>query len=102
MPIIVEKLIQRQMGFRKGKGTRGAIFQLRMISVRVQRMVPNILVGKKERKQRNKIKRKRRKITFGNPEAQILLSRLFVYAVQCRNYTRGREGEEEGGGVVRH
>ena len=34
-PIVERQLGDSQMGFRKGKGTRDAIFQLRMISERV-------------------------------------------------------------------
>lgn len=37
-PIIERQLGESQMGFRKGKGTRDAIFQLRMISERVQQL----------------------------------------------------------------
>src|SRR3989441_4222356 len=37
-PIIERQLGDSQMGFRKGKGTRGAIFQLRMISERITQM----------------------------------------------------------------
>ena len=35
MPIIERQLGESQVGFRKGKGTRDAIFQLRMLSERV-------------------------------------------------------------------
>ena len=37
-PIMERLLGDSQMGFRKGKGTRDAIFQLRMISERVTQM----------------------------------------------------------------
>ena len=37
-PIIERQLCDCQMGFRKGKGTRDAIFQLRMISERITQM----------------------------------------------------------------
>ena len=37
-PIIERQLRDNQMGFRKGKGTRDAIFQLRMISEKVTQM----------------------------------------------------------------
>jgi hypothetical protein len=37
-PIIERQLGESQMGFRKGKGTRDAIFQLRMISERITQM----------------------------------------------------------------
>ena len=37
-PIIERQLGDSQMGFRKGKGTRDAIFQLRMISERISQM----------------------------------------------------------------
>ena len=37
-PIVERQLGDSQMGFRKGKGTRDAIFQLRMISERVTQM----------------------------------------------------------------
>ena len=35
IPVIERQLGDSQMGFRKGKGTRDAIFQLRMISERI-------------------------------------------------------------------
>ena len=38
-PIIERQLGDSQMGFRKGKGTRDAIFQLRMISERITQMI---------------------------------------------------------------
>ena len=38
MPIVERHVGESQMGFRKGKGTRDAIFQLRMISERVQKL----------------------------------------------------------------
>src|SRR5688572_7854829 len=37
-PIVERQLGESQMGFRKGKGTRDAIFQLRMISERITQM----------------------------------------------------------------
>src|SRR3989442_13533925 len=37
-PVIERQLGDSQMGFRKGKGTRDAIFQLRMISERITQM----------------------------------------------------------------
>src|SRR5688572_30488285 len=37
-PIVDRQLGDSQMGFRKGKGTRDAIFQLRMISERLTKM----------------------------------------------------------------
>src|SRR3989442_558423 len=48
-PIIERQLGDSQMGFRKGKGTRDAIFQLRMISERITQM---------NREKENKGKRK--------------------------------------------
>jgi hypothetical protein len=48
-PIIERQLGDSQMGFRKGKGTRDAIFQLRMISERVQQMnIEKEISGKKK------------------------------------------------------
>src|SRR4029077_18446039 len=44
-PIVERNVGESQMGFRKGKGTRDAIFKLRMISERVQKL--NTEVGKK-------------------------------------------------------
>ena len=38
MPLVESQLEDSEMGFRKGKGTRDAIFQLRMISERVPQM----------------------------------------------------------------
>src|SRR5437867_5762978 len=38
-PIIERQLGDSQMGFRKGKGTRDAIFQLRMISERITQII---------------------------------------------------------------
>jgi exonuclease III len=54
-PIIERQLGESQMGFRKGKGTRDAIFQLRMISERVAQMttgkeILNEKTGKKVKK----------------------------------------------------
>jgi len=47
-PIIERQLADSQMGFRKGKGTRDAIFQLRMISERVTQMnIEGVKQGKK-------------------------------------------------------
>ena len=37
-PIVERQLGDSQMGFRKGKGTRDAIFQLRVISERITQM----------------------------------------------------------------
>ena len=37
-PIVESQLADSQMGFRKGKGTRDAIFQLKMITERVTQM----------------------------------------------------------------
>src|SRR4051812_2889142 len=42
-PIIERHLADSQMGFRKGKGTRDAIFQLRMITERVTQMNTEVL-----------------------------------------------------------
>lgn len=50
-PIIERQLGESQMGFRKGKGTRDAIFQLRMISERTEQMNIVKKIG------RNKIKK---------------------------------------------
>src|SRR2546425_1050885 len=48
-PIIERQLGDSQMGFRKGKGTRDAIFQLRMISERITQMNrEKEIQGKKE------------------------------------------------------
>jgi len=50
-PIIERQLSDSQMGFRKGKGTRDAIFQLRMISERLMQMnTEKIKDGKKLKK----------------------------------------------------
>src|SRR5437899_2077284 len=56
-PIIERQLGDSQMGFRKGKGTRDAIFQLRMISERITQMN-----REKEIKGKMKMKMKRKKI----------------------------------------
>src|SRR3989442_654190 len=56
-PIIERQLGDSQMGFRKGKGTRDAIFQLRMISERITQMN-----REKEIKEKKKMKMKRKKI----------------------------------------
>src|SRR5437899_12614446 len=53
-PIIERQLGDSQMGFRKGKGTRDAIFQLRMISERITKMN-----REKEIKGKKKMKRKK-------------------------------------------
>ena len=45
MPIVERHVGESQMGFRKGKGTRDAMFQLRMINERVQKL--NTEVAKK-------------------------------------------------------
>src|SRR2546425_1682814 len=56
MPIIQRQLGDSQMGFRKGKGTRDAIFQLRMISERVTQMNrEKEIQGKKKKKVKKKI-----------------------------------------------
>jgi hypothetical protein len=55
MPIIERQLGDSQMGFRKGKGTRDAIFQLRMISERVQQMnIEKEMRGKKKTQKKPK------------------------------------------------
>src|SRR6267154_724498 len=52
-PIVERQLGDSQMGFRKGKGTRDAIFQLRMISERVTQMnIEKELQGKKTTKKK--------------------------------------------------
>src|SRR5437867_9514366 len=56
-PIIERQLGDSQMGFRKGKGTRDAIFQIRMISERITQMN-----REKEIKGKKKMKMKRKKI----------------------------------------
>ena len=56
-PIIERQLGDSQMGFIKGKGTRDAIFQLRMISERITQMN-----REKEIKRKKKMKMKRKKI----------------------------------------
>src|SRR5437867_1832385 len=54
-PIIERQLGDSQMGFRKGKGTRDAIFQLRMISERVTQMNrEKEFQGKKKKKVKKK------------------------------------------------
>src|SRR3989442_10325062 len=55
--IIERQLGDSQMGFRKGRGTRDAIFQLRMISERITQMN-----REKEIKGKKKMKMKRKKI----------------------------------------
>src|SRR6184192_1162138 len=54
-PIIERQLGDSQMGFRKGKGTRDAIFQLRMISERITQM-------NKEKEIQGKLTTKKKKI----------------------------------------
>jgi exonuclease III len=54
-PIIERQLGESQMGFRKGKGTRDAIFQLRMISERIEQM------NTEKEKQRGNLRTKRKK-----------------------------------------
>ena len=55
-PIIERQLGDSQMGFRKGKGTRDAIFQLRMISERITQMDrEKEIQGKKKMKMKKKI-----------------------------------------------
>src|SRR5437867_4289177 len=50
-PIIERRLGDSQMGFRKGKGTRDAIFQLRMISERIIDLnAEKVIKGKKRRR----------------------------------------------------
>ena len=56
-PIIERRLGDSQMGVREGKGTRDAIFQLRMISERITQMN-----REKEIKGKKKMKMKRKKI----------------------------------------
>src|SRR5690349_23122896 len=56
-PIVERQLGESQMGFRKGKGTRDAIFQLRMISERITQMNTE-----KEVVQDGKIKKKEKKL----------------------------------------
>jgi Reverse transcriptase (RNA-dependent DNA polymerase) len=50
-PIIHKHLAESQMGFRKGKGTRDAIFQLRMMAEREYRLIrifiPVMLITRK-------------------------------------------------------
>src|SRR3989442_14922140 len=54
-PIIERQLGDRQMDFRKGKGTRDAIFQLRMISERItQKNKEKEIQGKKKKKMKKK------------------------------------------------
>src|SRR3989442_15286351 len=55
-PIIERQLGNSQMGFRKGKGTRDAIYQLKMISERITQMN-----REKEIKGKKKMKMKRKK-----------------------------------------
>src|SRR3989441_7635464 len=56
MPIVERQLGDSQMGFRKGKGTRDAIFQLRMISERITQMNrEKVMQGKKKKKVKKKI-----------------------------------------------
>src|SRR5437899_2876585 len=57
-PIIERQLGDSQMGFRKGKGTRDAIFQLRMISERITQMN-----REKEIQGKKKMKMTKKKIT---------------------------------------
>src|SRR5437867_13324179 len=50
-PVIERRLGDSQMGFRKGKGTRDAIFQLRMISERIIDMnAEKVIKEKKDNK----------------------------------------------------
>ena len=54
-PVIERQLGDSQMGFRKGKGTRDAIFQLRMISERITQMNrEKEIQGKKKKKMKKK------------------------------------------------
>src|SRR2546425_5831651 len=54
-PIVERQLHDSQMGFRKGKGTRDAIFQLRMISERITQMNrEKDIQGKKKMKMKKK------------------------------------------------
>lgn len=53
-PIIESQLGESQMGFRKGKGTKDAIFQLRLINERIQQMD---VVKKKDNKNVTKAKK---------------------------------------------
>ena len=53
-PIIERQLGDSQMGFRKGKGTRDAIFQLRMISERIIDLnAEKVIRGKRRRGGKN-------------------------------------------------
>ena len=53
-PIIERQLGDSQMGFRKGKGKRDAIFQLRMISERIIDLnAEKVIKGKKTTKRKN-------------------------------------------------
>ena len=54
-PIIERQLADSQMGFRKGKGTRDAIFQLRMITERVTQMNMEVLYQGKKRLKGRKV-----------------------------------------------
>ena len=51
-PIVERQLGDSQMGFRKGKGTRDAIFQFRMISERVTQMNREKELQEKRRRRR--------------------------------------------------
>ena len=62
-PVIERQLGESQMGFRKGKGTRDAIFQLRMISERIQQMKSEIVKVSKKRRKKIEREKKRRKKT---------------------------------------
>src|SRR4051812_4675338 len=55
MSIIERQLSDSQMGFRKGKGTRDAIFQLRVISERITQMNREKEIQGKKKKKMKKI-----------------------------------------------
>src|SRR5258708_23740608 len=54
-PIIERQLGESQMGFRKGKGTRDAVFQLRMISEKITDMDIEKVKKRKKTKERKKL-----------------------------------------------
>src|SRR5437867_13422090 len=54
-PIIERELGDSQMGFRKGKGTRDAIFQLRMISERIIDLIAEKMIKGKKTTKRKKL-----------------------------------------------
>src|SRR5437899_4049258 len=66
-PIIERQLGDSQMGFRKGKGTRDAIFQLRMISERITQM-------NKEKEIQGKMTTKKKKYIY----VSLIIRRLLI------------------------